>query len=175
MRSVLTGGKRPLYEQIYSYIKHEIQEGQLLPGERLPSSRSLAALWRSAGARWIWLMSSWCRRVSGGSSLQRLLCMPDRRALQPGPERAGKGKKRRRPLWDYDLTPNGIDLDSFPYDVWRSLRGMFFWMIKESCFSWAIRGENGSFGRPSAVICTRPGASAAGRSRWCWGPEMTIF
>ena len=23
--------------------------------------------------------------------------------------------------WDYDLTPNGIDLDSFPYDVWRKL------------------------------------------------------
>ena len=34
---------RPLYEQIYSYIKHEIQEGQLLPGERLPSSRSLSS------------------------------------------------------------------------------------------------------------------------------------
>ena len=35
--------KEPLYEQIYSYIKHDIQKGQLRAGERLPSSRSLSA------------------------------------------------------------------------------------------------------------------------------------
>ena len=35
--------REPLYEQIYSYMKHEIQKGQLRAGERLPSSRSLSA------------------------------------------------------------------------------------------------------------------------------------
>ena len=35
--------KEPLYEQIYSYIRSEIRKGQLLPGERLPSTRSLSA------------------------------------------------------------------------------------------------------------------------------------
>ena len=31
-----------LYEQIYEHIRHEIWEGKLLVGERLPSTRSLA-------------------------------------------------------------------------------------------------------------------------------------
>ena len=34
--------KKRLYEQIYEHIRHEIREGKLLPGERLPSTRSLA-------------------------------------------------------------------------------------------------------------------------------------
>ena len=32
----------PLYEQIYQYLKTEIQRRQILPGECLPSSRALA-------------------------------------------------------------------------------------------------------------------------------------
>ena len=34
--------KKCLYEQIYEYIRQEIREGKLRPGERLPSTRSLA-------------------------------------------------------------------------------------------------------------------------------------
>ena len=34
--------KRPLYEQIYQYIKDEIREGRLAAGTRLPSTRVLA-------------------------------------------------------------------------------------------------------------------------------------
>lgn len=37
----MNGGKC-LYEQIYEHIRHEIREGKLLTGERLPSTRSLA-------------------------------------------------------------------------------------------------------------------------------------
>ena len=32
-----------LYEQIYEYIRKEIREGKLLQGEKLPSTRALAA------------------------------------------------------------------------------------------------------------------------------------
>ena len=35
--------KTPLYEQIYNYIKHDIQSGQIKAREKLPSSRSLAS------------------------------------------------------------------------------------------------------------------------------------
>ena len=34
--------ERPLYEQIYQYIKEEIREGRMAAGERLPSTRVLA-------------------------------------------------------------------------------------------------------------------------------------
>lgn len=37
-----TSGEGHLYEQIYAYIRSEILEGRLTPGEKLPSSRSLA-------------------------------------------------------------------------------------------------------------------------------------
>ena len=35
--------KKPLYEQLYEYIKEEIRSGRLAAGERLPSKRMLAA------------------------------------------------------------------------------------------------------------------------------------
>lgn len=35
------GGNVPLYEQIYQYIKKDIQDGKLLYGEKLPSTRAL--------------------------------------------------------------------------------------------------------------------------------------
>ena len=40
--SLDTKSSRPLYEQIYAYIKEEIQAGGLPFKERLPSSRNLA-------------------------------------------------------------------------------------------------------------------------------------
>ena len=36
------GSEKCLYEQIYEYIRQEIREGKLRPGERLPATRSLA-------------------------------------------------------------------------------------------------------------------------------------
>ena len=35
------GSKIPLYEQIYDYIKQEIQSGRIQSGDRLPSTRAL--------------------------------------------------------------------------------------------------------------------------------------
>ena len=35
-------GGRPLYEQIYQYIKDEIRKGNIRPEKQLPSSRELA-------------------------------------------------------------------------------------------------------------------------------------
>ena len=38
-----TDSDKCLYQQIYEHIRQEIREGKLLAGERLPSTRSLAA------------------------------------------------------------------------------------------------------------------------------------
>ena len=35
------GSKTPLYEQIYDYIRQEIQSGRIQSGDRLPSTRAL--------------------------------------------------------------------------------------------------------------------------------------
>ena len=39
--SLDTKSKVPLYEQIYHFIKEEIQTGKILSGEKLPSTRAL--------------------------------------------------------------------------------------------------------------------------------------
>jgi GntR family transcriptional regulator/MocR family aminotransferase len=41
--SLNSESKIPLYEQIYRYLKQEIQRRQILPGVCLPSSRALAS------------------------------------------------------------------------------------------------------------------------------------
>ena len=40
---LITDGKKPLYRQIYEYIRREIRSGALEAGERLPSTRALAS------------------------------------------------------------------------------------------------------------------------------------
>ena len=37
-----TGSRTPLYEQIYDFIKKDIQSGRIACGEKLPSTRALA-------------------------------------------------------------------------------------------------------------------------------------
>ena len=34
---------KPLYEQLYSYVREEIEQGRIGPGEKLPSKRTLSA------------------------------------------------------------------------------------------------------------------------------------
>ena len=41
-----SGSSRPLYEQLYRYIRDEIEGGRLRAGERLPSKRALAARYK---------------------------------------------------------------------------------------------------------------------------------
>ena len=116
--------KEPLYEQIYSYIRSEIRKGQLLPGERLPSTRSLSAFLEvsrsTVDLAYEQLVSEgyleavpwkgyYVCRIEGLYSLS-----PER-----GPVRERRAAESS--LWDYDLTPNGIDLEHFPYEIWRRL------------------------------------------------------
>ena len=117
--------KEPLYEQIYSYIRSEIRKGQLLPGERLPSTRFLSAFLEvsrsTVDLAYGQLVSEgyleavpwkgyYVCRIEGLYSLS-----PER-----GPVRERRAAESS--LWDYDLTPNGIDLEHFPYEA-VSLKG----------------------------------------------------
>ena len=40
--SLKSRSRLPLYEQIYSYIKTDIQQGRIAYGEKLPSTRALS-------------------------------------------------------------------------------------------------------------------------------------
>lgn len=114
----------PLYEQIYQYIKKEIQEGRIASGEKLPSSRSLCKYLEVSRST---VELAYEQLISEGyveavpckgyfaaelEGMYRLDVMP---AL---PRAEEKNEKKE---WQYDFTPNGVDLNSFPYNVWRKL------------------------------------------------------
>ena len=119
-----TRSEVPLYEQIYQYMKREIQEGRIASGDKLPSSRSLS---RHLEVSRSTVELAYEQLISEGyveavpckgyfaadlEGLYRLDAMP---ALSE-PEATAEEKE-----WKYDFTPNGVDLNSFPYGVWRRL------------------------------------------------------
>lgn len=116
--------KVPLYEQIYVYIKQNIQDGHIKSGERLPSTRTL------------------CRHLEVSRSTVELAYeqLLSEGYVEAKPCRGYfvaeiEGVYRLRPespwndieeepeekTYRYDFTPNGVDLDSFPYNTWRKL------------------------------------------------------
>ena len=118
------GIKKPLYEQIYNYIKREIQKGELRAGERLPSGRALSASLEVSRST---VDLAYGQLVSEGY-LEAVPCkgyfvcrIEGLYSLHPGREPEMEDGDAKAGDWDYDLTPNGIDLCSFPYDVWRKL------------------------------------------------------
>lgn len=123
-----TSAKKPMYEQIYEYIKIEIQKGHMKPEERLPSTRALAAhlqISRStvdlAYEQLIsegYIASIPCK----GYYVNRIEGLYD---LKSGnlhkQEESVSSPKIPEPEYLVDFKTSGIDLDSFPYNTWRKL------------------------------------------------------
>lgn len=120
----------PLYEQIYTYIKEEIQRGKIRPGEELPSSRALAGLLSVSRST---VDTAYAQLVSEGYLRSRpcrgyFACGIEGLLLEDG----GAGELREtkpresRPArqehtWIYDFAVNGIDPEGFPQNLWRKL------------------------------------------------------
>lgn len=114
---------RPMYEQIYEYIKKEIQTGNLTFQEKLPSTRKLSDYLQVSRSTvelaYEQLLSEGyiesipCRGyyVSELDGLYRI--------EQEEPEPAAD--EPASPRYAVDFSPNGVDLDSFPHNVWRKL------------------------------------------------------
>lgn len=114
----------PLYEQIYKYIKKEIQNGGLPFNKRLPSTRNLAKYLQVSRTT---VDMAYGQLVSEGyieaqpykgyfvcelEGLYHLETQSDGRL--PKKENASVKPK-------YDFSPNGVDLNSFPHNAWRKL------------------------------------------------------
>ena len=117
------GSKIPLYEQIYAFIKEEIQNGRIGYGEKLPSTRALSRhleVSRSTVALAYeqllsegFIESSPCRGFFAAQIGELYHLEP----AQAAKEKEQTAEKKYR----YDFTPNGVDLGSFPYNTWRKL------------------------------------------------------
>lgn len=118
------GSKIPLYEQIYSYIKKDIQSKRLQSGEKLPSTRALSRYLEVSRST---VELAYEQLLSEGyveaepyrgyfvAQIEELYQL--NRVFKPVQEQPVKAEKQ----YEYDFTPNGVDLKSFPYNVWRRL------------------------------------------------------
>ena len=118
------GTKVPLYEQIYNYIKQDIQAGRMKSGERLPSTRALC---RHLEVSRSTVELAYEQLLSEGyveaepcrgyfvAQIEGLYQF-DRKENSRKPENVRREKKYR-----YAFSPFGVDLKSFPYNAWRRL------------------------------------------------------
>ncbi len=116
--------KIPLYEQIYRYIKSEIRQEKIASGEKLPSTRALSGFLEVSRST---VELAYEQLLSEGyieakpcrgyfvSELEGLY------QLKPTKKMISEYRSQPRESYRYDYSPNGVDLNSFPYGIWRKL------------------------------------------------------
>lgn len=140
---LLPGNGRHLYEQIYEYIRGEIRLGKLLAGERLPSTRQLAASLKIARTTVELAYEQLeeegylvIRRGSGAyvCETQNIpsLTEESRKSAEINIDRNSQTQRSCPVLQEnperkteIDFSPRTIDMSMFPYATWRRiLRGI---------------------------------------------------
>lgn len=148
---------RPMYEQIYEYIRDEIQKGNIRAGEKLPSTRQLSAhlgISRStADQAYQQLMAEgyitslpWKGYYACElDQLYQYYQLADR----PDDEKKdSKEETHAEKQFLYDFALNGIAQDGFPYHTWRKISknvlneddGTLF-QLGENQGQWELRRE----------------------------------
>lgn len=114
----------PLYEQIYKYIKKDIQSGGLPFGKRLPSTRKLAKFLQVSRTT---VDMAYEQLVSEGyieaepykgyfvSELEGIYRIETEQVKKSGLHQV------QEVSYEFDFSPNGVDLNSFPHNTWRKL------------------------------------------------------
>lgn len=114
---------RPMYEQIYEYIKKEIQTGSLSFKEKLPSTRKLSDYLQVSRST---VELAYEQLLSEGY----IEAVPCKGYYVSDLDGLYRIEQEEQPLmadepvhvkYAIDFSPNGVDLDSFPYNVWRKL------------------------------------------------------
>lgn len=114
----------PLYEQIYKYIKSDIQNGGLPFRKRLPSTRKLAKYLQVSRTT---VDLAYEQLVSEGY-IEAIPCkgyfvcdLEGLYRLRTVPAVKKEMTKKAALEYEYDFSPNGVDLNSFPHNAWRKL------------------------------------------------------
>lgn len=122
--SLDTKSKTPLYEQIYQYLKGEIQKGRISSGEKLPSTRALSRFLEVSRST---VELAYEQLLSEGyieaepyrgyfvSELEGLYQLKSQQRM------VFEGPDEKKETYRFDFSPNGVDLNSFPYNTWRKL------------------------------------------------------
>ncbi|MBQ8914405.1 MAG: GntR family transcriptional regulator, partial [Lachnospiraceae bacterium] len=117
--------QKPLYEQLYMYIKKDIEHGILLPDEHLPSKRSFA---KNLGVSTITVENAYDQLMSEGYMYSvakkgyYVADIKDKNKIVKA-VRINSDIKLPEQAKDYiyDLSGNQINPENFPFSVWARL------------------------------------------------------
>lgn len=120
----------PLYQQIEEYLKQEIQEGRLVAGMRLPSSRALSANLLVSRST---IETAYDQLVAEGyiepvaykgyyvCEIEGIYFQKAEYTKQNNPEKTEIKQRRKLHKYRYDFSLNGIAPESFPTHTWKQL------------------------------------------------------
>ena len=120
----------PLYQQIEEYMKQEIQEGRLVAGMRLPSSRALSANLLVSRST---IETAYDQLVAEGyiepvaykgyyvCEIEGIYFQKAEYTKQNNPEKTEIKQRRKLQKYRYDFALNGIAPESFPTHTWKQL------------------------------------------------------
>lgn len=120
----------PLYQQIEEYLKQEIQEGRLVAGMRLPSSRALSANLLVSRST---IETAYDQLVAEGyiepvaykgyyvCEIEGIYFQKAEYTKQNNPEKTEIKQRRKLQKYRYDFALNGIAPESFPTHTWKQL------------------------------------------------------
>ena len=116
--------REPIYEQIYRYIKEEIKNGSLPFHGRLPSTRALAKHMQISRSTVDMAYS----QLTAEGYLEAVPCkgyfvaqIDELYVSEKQPQKAEQKPQAVEQPCLYDFSPRGIDLQNFPYNIWRKL------------------------------------------------------
>ena len=122
--SLDVASSEPLYEQIYKYIKNDIQSGGLPFGKRLPSTRKLAKFLQVSRTT---VDMAYEQLVSEGY-IEALPCkgyfvceLEGIYRIETEQVSKIRAREQEKDSFAYDFSPHGVDLNSFPHNAWRKL------------------------------------------------------
>lgn len=114
----------PLYEQIYEYIKSDIRSGKIKCKEKLPSTRALSRYLEVSRST----VELAYEQLLAEGYIEAEPCrgffvaqIEELYQWDRIPEKPMKKQKKNVENYRFDFSPRGIDLQSFPYGVWRKL------------------------------------------------------
>lgn len=115
--------KEPFYEQIYKYIRDEIKSGMLRKQTKLPSSRGLAS-YLSISRNTVDMAYS--QLISEGyiESVPKkgyYVCELEQEFSKIPLEDDWVEEIEEEEHYMVDFSPNGVDMENFPYNQWRKL------------------------------------------------------
>ena len=177
---------KPFYIQIYEYIRKEILNGNIAAEEKLPSARNLAANLSVSRST---VDTAYDQLVAEGyldarprqgyfaNHVTHLKQIP---TSAPQKENTEKNTKEAPPV-RFDFNPDSIDLEHFPYSIWKSIGKNQLDLpsnfsagdakgdlpLRQAIADY-LRGSRGVICRPEQIIIGA-GYSAKGKHHGCFG------